>query len=350
MKHSLIPLHDSDKWNAALEGMPYTVFHSPAYCRALSMSLDWDVFLYCGEDGEHRLICPLAVRMLTEEAPELFSPYGFGGFLSSFPASKNEEIFEKWSAFCRSEGIVTAYVVQHPAFDGIAPLFDSMARQPQSVYLLDTTAPIQALRANIDKTHRYEINRIERSTEVDIINDDTKLHAAFLRLYPETIRRVGASGAYDFSPETLNAFLNLPETLAIGAETASGIQAVSLFFLPSSDNGVMEYFLSASTTEGRAFSRNLLWKAVELHHERGGICLNLGGGVSPGDGLDNFKRRFNGKRVPLTALKQVVNTDRYETLCRTYGVAAHTKDGYFPPYWQGRSSIKPLQQNEATND
>ena len=65
--------------------------------------------------------------------------------------------------------------------------------------------------------------------------------------------------------------------------------------------------------------------------EQGIKNINLGGGVKEGDFLDDFKRRFGGKAMPIGKLTGVVNRAKYDELCKEFCLDEGTN--YFPPYW-----------------
>jgi hypothetical protein len=75
----------------------------------------------------------------------------------------------------------------------------------------------------------------------------------------------------------------------------------------------------------------LIWAAVRELKRLGVPTLNLGGGVSEGDSLAEFKRRFGAKQVPLRHVKQVYRPGRYRQLSQRVG-ADPAAQGYFPAY------------------
>jgi lipid II:glycine glycyltransferase (peptidoglycan interpeptide bridge formation enzyme) len=107
------------------------------------------------------------------------------------------------------------------------------------------------------------------------------------------------------------------------------VQAVSLFVYTQH---IGEYFAGISLPEGRAFSAALLWRgAIELAR-RGVPQLNLGGGVTRGDGIAEFKERFGAQRIPLYSLKQVYDRDAYRELCHAAGTDPDARAGFFPSF------------------
>ena len=58
-----------------------------------------------------------------------------------------------------------------------------------------------------------------------------------------------------------------------------------------------------------------------------GLPLNLGGGVKPGDGLEEFKRGFANRELPFRTHELICDSRAYAEL-----VAGREDDGFFPLY------------------
>ena len=163
-----------------------------------------------------------------------------------------------------------------------------------------------------------------------LVTDRGRLEEALLELYPQTVKRVGASSTYHFAPATLEQLAEASGSILLGVEDQSGVQAVTLFLYTP---WAADYFLSASSSQGRKYTRLLVWTAIKTLKQHNVSTLNLGGGVKPGDSLDDFKRRFGGLMVRGQALKQIFDPAGYDYLCAKYCSGSHGQIGYFPPYW-----------------
>jgi hypothetical protein len=95
---------------------------------------------------------------------------------------------------------------------------------------------------------------------------------------------------------------------------------------------VADYLFNAATNDGRDHARALIWEAMRRLGAAGIPVLNLSGGVSEGDGLDQFKARFGGARRETEALKIVFDEGMYAELCAAAGVDPLDRAGYFPAY------------------
>src|SRR3712207_9471200 len=79
--------------------------------------------------------------------------------------------------------------------------------------------------------------------------------------------------------------------------------------------------------------RSTLFPYTTLFRSERGLSLNLGGGVTPGDGLEEFKRGFANAELPFVAHEVVCEPREYERL----SAGAASSAAFFPAYRAGRS-------------
>jgi hypothetical protein len=72
--------------------------------------------------------------------------------------------------------------------------------------------------------------------------------------------------------------------------------------------------------------KNVVARLVE-HAGELDIPLNLGGGISPGDALEEFKRGFANRQEPWHTSEIVCDRERYDQLA-----TGHAPAGFFPAY------------------
>lgn len=340
LQQRMIPLTEAAAWDAALEGLDCPAPHTRAYCDALRHSSGTHPFLYAAEAPGARLVCSLSLRRVDSDAPaDVCSPYGFGGFYSTFAPGQAATLQQQWVDLCRRQGICAAYIMQHPASEFARGLWhDEVVPSSLCVYVTDLSLDEDTLWARLDKVHRYEIRRLARDTTVHAACDTPMVLEALLKHYPNTMQAVGAAAVYHFSPETLRRFAALPGALLLGAEVRGQVEAVALFLRSGAhgEGSWGEYFLSASSPAGRHATRLLIWEAFRRLRADGVRWLNLGGGAAVNDGLDAFKRRFGGQAVFPKVLKQIFLPEQYAAVCQKYHVAPDPS-GYFPPYWRQRN-------------
>lgn len=330
MKHVRIELDSPSEWEMALQGVEHSFCHRWEYCNAMSISFGLNTCLHVFEDESGKATVALSERQKETGIPDLVSPYGFGGFAGDLDFLRSKKFRDAFIDFGLSDGYATAYILQNPLLKLPKFYWKNYLDCSHLVYKIDLTMDIASLWSAMSKTHRYEIKRFERENATISIFDRSLLAPAVKSLYGETLRRVNASDVYYFSDDTLDILMDSSKALLIGVKDEKGIQAVSIFL---HTQFAAEYFLNATTLQGRKYSRKILWRAIETLKDMEVASLNLGGGVKPGDSLDDFKRRFGGKALDGQALKIIFNQGVYNALSEKYCGGNNQAAGYFPPYW-----------------
>jgi hypothetical protein len=289
------------------------------------------------DDGE--LLAPLIVRQIGDGPDrDAVSPYGYPGFtvnpvdpptgVRSSPhqlrESANAEGVDGWLDpgdvdFSRT-GLVSVFI-RHRL--DLVPL--AAASERNVVQIADP-----ALKPKSRPTDRRQIRRnLEAGYTVELIpGTDTSAarRAAFLDLYEQTMRRAGAAPHYFFGADHFDRLLEAERTwLALatdpeGAPAAASIAAVS--------DGYLHYFLSGSADSHLTDSpmKNVLGRLIELSG-RLGLPLNLGGGLAPGDALEEFKRGFANRTLAWRTSELVCDPKRYAELS-----AGREAGDFFPAY------------------
>jgi hypothetical protein len=72
--------------------------------------------------------------------------------------------------------------------------------------------------------------------------------------------------------------------------------------------------------------KNVVARIIEFAEEAG-LPLNLGGGITPGDPLEEFKRGFANRREPFWTSEIVADADAYRRLAE-----GREAGGFFPAY------------------
>lgn len=331
MNYKIISLDSKLEWNAEVSKLPHSVYHTWDYNHAMSQSSKDKPFLFSALSEENQLICILAQRQRFMNLPEIYTPYGLGGIVIKDPFRSCNKIQEIWEAFVDANNFHCAYLMLHPAFlpplqTWGLPVYDHLP-----VYLLDLKQSITSLWKALSKGHKYEIKRSRNLSYLKLTKDKNKILKPLIRLYSETLKRVGASATYHFSDQTLKEIVCSNHTQLFAAEENGRIVAITLFL---TSKNITEYFLSAASETGRAHTRHLIWEAIKTLKSQEVCCLNLGGGIKAGDDLDKFKQRFGGIKKVLQVVKAVYDEKKYSHLCQVSGVSSTEREGYFPGYWK----------------
>jgi len=148
---------------------------------------------------------------------------------------------------------------------------------------------------------------------------------AFAAAYEQTMRRAAAAERYFFAREYFDAVLSFERSWLVvarreGQPGAAAIAAVS--------DSILHYYLGATADAALAASpfKNVVASMVSLADELE-LPLNLGGGVTAGDGLEVFKRGFANHELPFLTHEVVCDLAAYERLGGADG-----GDESFPAY------------------
>ena len=90
---------------------------------------------------------------------------------------------------------------------------------------------------------------------------------------------------------------------------------------------------NASLPGEESWSAAMVWAGARQLKALGVPTLNLGGGMSEGDSVADFKRRFGAEQVPLRDIMQVYRPARYRGVPHVGAESA--APGYFPAYRHG---------------
>ena len=270
--------------------------------------------------GDEELLAPLIVREdLPGDAIDATSPYGYPGIAPTgeAPAAPVDPGTVDFSA----TGLVSLFI-RH-ALGAQPPLSGATERNP--VLLADPALPRKSRMSD-----RQQVRRNERAGyEVRIVPGPETSESErrfFHQAYTETMERVEADESYMYSPEYFDAILAAGSTwLAIAANGEGDPTASSI--LAHSD-GVLHYHLSGTVDDHLSDSpmKTIVFALIDFAEQRE-MPLNLGGGVTPGDALEKFKRGFANREERFFTSEVICDRAAYEELS-----AGRDAGDFFPAY------------------
>ncbi len=140
------------------------------------------------------------------------------------------------------------------------------------------------------------------------------------------MRRTAAAKHYFFSAPYFDRVLAAEHTwLALATAPGGELAAASIAAV---SDGYLHYYLSGSADSYLRDSpmKNVVSRLVELSAELG-LPLNLGGGIAPGDALEEFKRGFANRQQPWHTSEIVCDEEKYNQLSE-----ARVHGAFFPTY------------------
>ncbi|MGD9735492.1 MAG: GNAT family N-acetyltransferase [Solirubrobacterales bacterium] len=267
------------------------------------------------EEGAE-LLAPLLVRAIGA-GPErdATSPYGFPGLVS--PAGV---VVDPAAIDFSATGLVSVFF-RHRI--GEPPLAGATPRN-----VVEVADP--ALPRKSRPSDRRQIRRnLEAGYGLELVpggETSAAQRAGFVDLYEQTMRRTEAAEHYFFGQPYFDRVLAAERTwLALATDPGGELAAASLAAV---SDGYLHYYLSASADARLADSPMKNVVALLVDHAEGlGMPLNLGGGISRGDALEEFKRGFANREEQWTTSEVVCDSEAYERLSR-----GRDASGYFPAY------------------
>jgi hypothetical protein len=239
------------------------------------------------------------------------SAYGYPGAVVPAVPEPLDPREVDWSA----TGLVAAFLRDsiggEPSLDG--------GTLRSEVQLVDPRAGIE-----IRSTHARHIRRNQRLGYDTRQSDDV---AAFGELYRQTMVRTEAAQRYFFGDDYLAQVLSagsarLLVTYAPDQRPAAGA-------IVGESDGVLHYFLGGTADDLLEHSpfKNTVAAMIDLAAELD-LPLNLGGGLTPGDALEHFKRGFANSTAPFYTHELVCDPAAYGRLSAGRDAAT----GFFPLY------------------
>ncbi len=265
---------------------------------------------------------PLVVRSIPgTDRLDAISPYSYPGAKTQGPP------IDATAIDLSDSGLVSAFVRDRL---GDPPAFTNPT--DRSVVLLsDPELPRksrmsdrQQIRKNSDTGY---VARVCSGPEASAADLD-----GFHTVYTETMRVVDAADNYFFDRDYFAKLLRFPRSWVVTVDGPEGDVAASA--LAAISDGFLHYYLSgtADAHRRRAPSKNLIVACTELAEELG-MPLNLGGGVKPGDGLEEFKRGFANREMAFRTHELICDPATYAELSE-----GRDAEGFFPLYRAPSSS------------
>lgn len=295
--------------------------HTWGSCQALSFEGDAPT-LYVAEGDGVRVACPIIERPIADRL-DVATPYGFSGLTGTGPWP---QFAARWKRFAAERGYVAGYLAVNPIYGDDSYADPETVTVANETYVLDLRGGIEGVHAGLSTNRRRQVRTWQPGVHE---SDDPRLQSFFVEQYPLAMERKDAAPRHRFSTATLTALCELPTTFLIGAVSDGAIESVSLFgHTPYAG----DFLLNAALPGCEHHSVGLIWSAIYRLVELRVPWLNLGGGMSPGDSLADFKARFGAARLPMRAIKAVYDRAAYDELCRRRGADPGDRDGFFPAY------------------
>jgi hypothetical protein len=287
-----------------------------------------------------RILAPLLIRNLSigvggsrVDWMDACSPYGYGGLLSlssveSVDARDLHLFFERLHNWCSEQDLVCCVLRLHPLMRQeewfIQEYYSQKSlriqfRGPTTAVDLKNWDTSLRRPKGLRRDRRADLHRARRTLRVTWKGgqdgDVEESLDLFQQIYSELLDGVDAKEFYRFPRSYFSNLAGLGQHLGIAfAWLADELVGVNLFL---AGGKYAHGHLAGTNDVGREHgaSASLIVEGSQWARQRGCELLHLGGGLSPGDSLEAFKRSFGGPSYPYTYLIYVVDPERFEHLC-----------------------------------
>jgi hypothetical protein len=267
------------------------------------------------ETDEGELLAPLVVREIDDTGErDAISPYGYPGLVGEGKG------LDPASIDFSATGLVSAFI-RHAL--GRSPLAGATERN--IVQIADPELPPKSRPSD-----RRQIRRNDDAgyTVKPVAGPETtpEQRKGFLEAYEQTMRRADAAPHYFFGAAYFDRILEADGTWLVLATAPDGDLAAASITAVS--DGYLHYYLSGSADAhlGDSPMKNVVAHLV-AHSTQLGLPLNLGGGISPGDALEEFKRGFANRQQPWLTSELICDERKYAQLS-----GGRDAGGFFPAY------------------
>ncbi|WP_244237941.1 GNAT family N-acetyltransferase [Corallococcus terminator] len=273
--------------------------------------------LVIDDGGGNALRMPLIVRPI-EGTPyrDAISPYGFpGGEVDGLGEVLKDAV--DW----RGPKLVSLFVRERVS----GPRCFAGGTERNEVFFIDPRLPVE-----FREMHLRHIRRNLRlgfvSTAREAREAPREEREGFKDVYRQTMVREGASLRYFFSDAYFEEVFASPRAWLVTTRSPEG--RVASAALGVSSDGMLHYYLGGTADEhlARSPAKNVFGTLVELC-TRLGVPLHLGGGVRPGDGLEQFKRGLANASSRIQTHELICDPTVYAHLSE-----GHTGGDFFPAY------------------
>lgn len=313
----------------------------PAYSELFAKDCEQVLAAIFTSAGGHNIIYPFLLRTIdgtsgSVSLKDISTPYGYGGPVTwGARVSKAESDFF-WSQFetwAMAENVVSEFI-RYGLFnvEAIPYLGEQITRQQNFIVDLQSSEDLlwqsfeAKVRRNVNKAKREEV-QVEFSSSSDGLE-------IFHPIYQATMDRHNAGSEYCFSTEFFDVIhRELPKQFAYFHAFSNGRPVSTELVLISEDT--VYFFLGGTLLEGFPMRTNELLKfeIMKWAKQNGKKRYVLGGGLTPHDGLERYKRSFAPKGIQdFVTGQRIFDRKAYASLVAAKHGINSPNTTFFPAY------------------
>jgi hypothetical protein len=332
---------DSERWSTLVLDAPTPdVYYLPAYVQATSEIEHTEPIAIVAGHESCRFLAPLLLRSNSAVVngvkmnwTDASSPYGYGGILplsgSAPDAHSIRRFLDDLHSWSSDHNIVCCVLRLHPLTDQAEWFLPEEQWQKHlRISLRGSTSAIDLghwddtrdCPDGMRKGRRSDLNFARRTLHVTWTNGESPDVGSnldrFVALYEQAMEGHHADDFYKFPPAYFSRLASLGHSFNIAFAWMGDQLAGASIFLAGRDYA--HYHLAAGNELGMKHKAAtlLIIEGARWARQLGCKLLHLGGGMSPGDSLEDFKRSFGTELYRYAYLLAVIDQERFEQLSR----------------------------------
>jgi hypothetical protein len=271
------------------------------------------------QDGVARVALPLLVREIEgTDLVDAASPYGYpGAAVSGARHQATDPARVDWSA----TGLVSVFVR-----DRLGPDPCLKGATQRSIVQVHDPSRERRLRSRFGEQIRHNA---KLGYHVEVLSGpeaSIEQRSSFHAAYSETMDRAEAAERYLFDLDYFIDVLAFERSWLFVCRSPERTTAAGA--IAALSDGLLHYYLggTAAAHLDKSPFKNVVDAMIGLAGELG-VPLNLGGGIRPGDGLEEFKRGFANAELAFHTHEVVCDRDAYVRLSQ-----GRAESDFFPLY------------------
>jgi hypothetical protein len=299
--YKVYTLNESEQWDQYYNRIDHNdIYYKMEFFRAFEKFEGSQAFLFVYEEGNDLAYYPFFKRII-EDSPyfDITSQYTYGGPLFNFSEDNKDFVFNFRNAFgifCKENDIISEFIRFHPFLNNrkVIEEFVAVKCVNEGIYI-DLTKQTENIDADYRQDIRYQINKAKRIGHKVVFSKNVEDLDIFYPIYEHTLKRNNAdSNHYFLNKELLKLLINelkdnfefifiLINDIYVSAE----LDLFTEKYVHAVIGGTLKDYL-------RGHPNDLLRHALTVRHNGNKQTkLILGSGGIKGDGIYEYKRKFN---------------------------------------------------------
>ncbi|MDB4923335.1 GNAT family N-acetyltransferase [Mucilaginibacter sp.] len=334
-----LTIHNRQEWRYYVRNAAEYDFYHTWHFHSLETSDIPILFVY--EEDDDYIAFPLLQRDIPGSTyHDLTCVYGFSGPISNKIMEKVDEAFidkfkTAFTRFLLKENYVSVFARMHPFYKQQVLLdkFGGVHENGKTV-IIDLSVSIEDQRKQYTQSTMDAIKHAwKMGYHVKEENGPCAV-ATFVKIYTETMRRVGATDYYLFNEEYFNKILNTDEYDARIIMVYNGDTVMSSTIITFT-NGIIQAHLVGTKAEylHKSPTKFLVDEITRIGRKMGMKYFNLGGGLGfKHDRLFDWKASFSTQCLDFNTWRFIANPAIYKQLLDEKGIDENAEIDFFPLY------------------